>query len=134
MRIRLGLVAAGMLLLATTLAAAPSPAERGIGEQNGSGQIGTITLYPRGHKTLVRVELYGEPTGAVEPAHIHWGECPKINPVPAYPLHSVVGGRSQTLIDVPVSKLLDGHYSVNVHQSAKNLKHYVACGYLARGS
>jgi len=108
--------------------------ERGVEEQNNSGQNGFVTLSPRGDRTLVRVQLDGEPAGRVEPAHLHRGECPKIDPKPAYGLKPVVHGQSVTLVNAPIDKLTSGNYSVNVHASAQNIGHYVACGYLTPGT
>ena len=114
-----------------------SPADSGSGTQlgiqplNNSGEIGTVTLYGHGSKTQVVLDIKGEPSGASQPAHIHRGtDCPTLNPKPTYPLKNVVNGRSSTLVDAPIAKLLSGNYGVNLHQSAKNIAHYVACGML----
>ena len=129
-----------VLVLAVTGVAAGQATDAGLGtqrgmeQQNNSGQAGFVTLFPRGARTMVSIRLDGAPAGSTEPAHVHRGECPKINPAPAFPLNPVVNGRSTTLLNVPLSRLVSGNYSVNVHASTKNLAHYVSCGYLTPGT
>lgn len=53
-----------------------------------------------------------------------------LNPQPRYPLQSVVNGRSETVVDVPLSTLLGGQFAINVHKSQKHIRRYVACGEL----
>lgn len=112
------------------------PGDQGLGtrlglmQQNNSGQVGDVTLFRRGaDRTLVVLRIEGAPHHP-EPAHVHRGTCERLDPVPAYPLNNVVNGRSSTIVNAPIGKLLSGNYSVNVHASAANLKHYVACGHL----
>jgi len=135
MRIHLTLAAALAIAAAavTPVHAAPPPEKLGLMELNNSGEDGEVTLSAQGSgKTLVSVSLEGAPKGVAQPAHIHKGNCDRLNPVPAYPLNPVVNGRSTTVVNAPLSKLMSGNYAVNVHQSTKNLKHYVACGELVR--
>jgi len=100
-----------------------------IDQMSSSGQTGTATLTSTiDNKTQVIVVLKGEPPGATEPAHIHTGTCKKLNPKPAYPLTNVVGGKSTTKINTPLSSLQTGQFAVNVHESAQNIGKYVACG------
>ena len=101
--------------------------------QNGSGQHGTVALKPRGAKTVIEIHLLGAASSA-EPAHIHMGSCSKLNPVPKYPLTSVVDGISETTVNQPISVLTAGGLAVNVHKSASDLKTYVACGDLSKAS
>jgi len=104
---------------------------RAVMQQNHSGQVGKVTLYPRGDKTFVVLSLHGVPPGLVEPAHIHRGHgCSAIDPKPAFALHTVVNGLSETLVSAPIGRLLSGEYAVKVHQSSENVKRYVACGEL----
>ena len=49
-------------------------------------------------------------------------------------LQNVVNGKSVTTVDVPLTKLLNGKYAVNIHRSAKQLKVYVVCGDITRHS
>ena len=131
-------------MLALGVAAAQAqiaPGDSGAGiklgmlEQQNSGQVGEVTLYPRGARTLVVIDIKGEPAGNREPAHVHRGKsitCDDVDPKPAYALHDVVSGRSTTLVQAPIDKLLSGNYSVNVHWSAQHIPHYVSCGHLYR--
>jgi hypothetical protein len=96
--------------------------------QNGSGEYGTATLTDLGGRTRIVVALKGENTTGNQPAHIHLGSCAHLNPAPKYPLKNVILGHSNTIVDVPIAKLLGGHMAVNVHESAKNLGRYVSCG------
>jgi len=103
----------------------------GIQEQSNSGQVGDVTLFARGHNTLVVIDLKGEPRGHREPAHLHRGHAgDSSDPKPAFGLADVVNGASRTLVQYPMDKLLSGNYVVNVHISATNIPHYVACGQL----
>lgn len=96
---------------------------------NGSGESGVARLWAQGNKTVVSVKIKGEPNGATQPAHIHFGTCAKLNPVPRYPLTSVVDGKSMTTVDAPLASLTKGTMSINVHQGVgAMIKTYVACG------
>lgn len=96
--------------------------------QNGSGESGTATLTANGAKTLVVVSLTGEPAAGSQPAHIHPGSCAKLNPIPKYALSPVVGGKSTTTVNEKLAEMTTGHWAINVHDSATNLKKYVSCG------
>jgi hypothetical protein len=96
--------------------------------QNASGENGTVALTPRGTKTLVVVQLTGAPNTTPQPAHVHVGPCAKLDPVPKYPLASLVDGVSVTTLDVPIADLTAGTFAVNVHKSVDEIKTYVACG------
>jgi hypothetical protein len=98
--------------------------------QNGSGELGTVTLTAVGEKTRVDVALAGAPTDVAQPAHIHEGSCAKLDPKPKYPLTTVMDGTSTTTVDVPLDKLVAGGLAVNVHKSTKDIPTYVACGEL----
>jgi hypothetical protein len=103
----------------------------GMQSQSNSGQVGDVTLFARGHNTLVVINLKSEPRGHREPAHIHRGHsCDAIDPKPAFGLADVVNGASRTLVQYPMDRLLSGNYVVNVHISATNIPHYVSCGAL----
>jgi hypothetical protein len=100
-----------------------------MGAQNGSRQDGQAWLKDTPGGLWVKVMLHNEPRGASEPAHIHMGTCAKLNPAPVKPLSNVVGGSSvTTLPGVTIAWVKRGHYAINAHQSAANLKHYVSCG------
>ena len=77
------------------------------------------------------------------PAHIHTGTCEELGEVVA-PLTEVVdqaaGGEhrgasnnhavktSRTIVDLPLSEIIDGGHAINIHQSADEIDVYIACG------
>jgi hypothetical protein len=100
-----------------------------LGEQNKSKESGTavVTDVPGGVKVTIAVRI--EPPGASQPAHIHAGTCVKLNPVPWRGLNNAVNGSSVTIVPgVTVAQLKKGAFAINVHESALNIEHYVACG------
>ena len=85
---------------------------------------------------------------AVLPAHIHEGTCASLGAV-AYPLvdvslapaadsatppaqpamiHASDVLTSVTTVDVSIADLLATPHAINIHESAANIQHYVACG------
>ena len=103
-----------------------------LAEQNSSGESGTATLTATGASTRVVLELKN-PTTDSQPAHIHRGTCENLDPDPLYGLLNVMQGRSETVVNVPLSELTTGGLALNVHQSNAKLKEYVACGNLPGG-
>ncbi|GAC1654424.1 MAG: hypothetical protein NVS9B12_04980 [Vulcanimicrobiaceae bacterium] len=102
-----------------------------MGELNKSEQNGTAVVKGAPGGVWVKIAVFHEPKGASEPAHIHQGTCQKGNPSPWKPLNNVVNGTSITVVKgVTVDQLKDGHYFLNVHKSATDLKTYVSCGNL----
>ncbi len=123
--------AAVLLTLATPVFAADGPHRvYAIASQNGSGELGTVTLTAVGDKTRVDIALANAPTDVAQPAHIHEGSCAKLNPKPKYPLANIVDGTSTYLVDVPLAQLVAGGLAVNVHKSTTDIPTYVACGEL----
>jgi hypothetical protein len=116
---------------ATTTEATSSEAGESItvdlAEQNGSGESGTATLTPDGESTKVSLELTGGPAGTPQPAHIHDGTCAKLGDV-VYPLTNVEDGKSETMVNAPLSELMSKDYAVNVHESEPKVQNYVSCG------
>lgn len=43
-------------------------------------------------------------------------------------LNDVQGGTTETIVDVPLTKLMSQPYLINVHKSAAELSVYVTCG------
>lgn len=122
-------IATGLLCAAVLPASAAHPdVTIKMHAQNGSGENGTATLTDLGGRTRVVIALLHENTTGSQPAHIHMGPCSHLTPAPKYPLKNVVLGHSNTVVDVPIAKLLGAHMAVNVHESAKNLGRYVSCG------
>ena len=101
-----------------------------LAEQNGSGESGTATLTAMGNRTRVVLELRN-PTAGSQPAHIHKGSCgAALDPQPLHGLLNVKKGRSETVVNVPLSELTAGGLAINVHQSNADLNTWVACGNL----
>jgi len=132
-----GALVAAPLGLAPAVQAQISPEDPGVGTKlgmqqvNNSGQVGTVTLFKRGERTLLVINLSSEALGRHEPAHIHRGKsCDRLNPQPAFGLAPVVNGTSRTIVQYPIDRLLSGNYVVNVHASDNQLAHYVSCGHL----
>jgi len=119
--------AAAAALFAAGAAWAVDPVTVQLDEQNKSGETGTATFTPRGDKTQVVLQISGAPAGA-QPAHIHAGSCAKLDPAPKIPLQNVTNGKSTTVLDMPIAKVMSGGGAINVHKSAQDVKTYVACG------
>jgi len=96
--------------------------------QNGSGQNGTAQLMDMGDGTTKVIVDISSTTSDPQPIHIHNGTCDTLNPVPKYPLTTMVNGHSETVVNVSVSDLLAAPFAINVHKSAKEASVYVSCG------
>lgn len=97
--------------------------------QNNSGETGEAVITEMGKGIEVTLHIKGGPKGVAQPAHIHPGTCANLNPVPKYPLENVVDGKSVTkLPSVTLADLFKEPMAINVHESAQDLKKYVACG------
>jgi hypothetical protein len=95
---------------------------------NGSGETGTAVLTQQADGVQVVVTLKGAPTTA-QPTHIHAGTCGKINAAPEWPLTSLSGGTSTSVVKgVTIDQMLKSPYAINVHKSTDDLGTYVACG------
>jgi Cu/Zn superoxide dismutase len=96
--------------------------------QNGSNETGTAALTQKPEGVEVVITLANAPASA-QPAHIHPGTCADLNPAPKYPLTSVAGGNSTTIVKgVTIDQLLANPMAINVHKSTSDLATYVACG------
>jgi hypothetical protein len=98
--------------------------------QNDSGESGTATLTGQGSRTNVVLALENPASDSPQPAHIHKGTCADLDPEPSYPLANVVGGASETTVDVPLEELKDGRFAINVHKSDAEAEVDVAGGNL----
>jgi hypothetical protein len=124
-----GLAAVVALAVALPALAADGPHRiYALAAQNGSGELGTVTLTAVGDKTRVDVALANAPSDVTQPAHVHAGTCAKLDPKPKYPLMPVVDGTSTTVLDVPMAQLVAGGLAVNVHKSTTEIPVYVSCG------
>lgn len=101
-----------------------------MGQQNNSGQAGNASVVDaKSGGVDVTINIKSEPHGASQPAHIHKGTCAKLDPAPFKPLSPVIDGKSFTHVaGISVGELKKGHYAINVHKSANDLKTYVSCG------
>jgi len=96
--------------------------------ENNSGISGTATLTPMGSQTQVVINVTGEPAGASEPDHIHTGQCgPSLGGV-KFPLKNVENGTSTTTVNATLASLETGGFAINLHESAANIGHFIACG------
>jgi hypothetical protein len=127
---------AAVVTIALTLGGSASAQDSGSGfklgiqQLNNSGQIGSVTLFRRGAKTLVSIVVDGAP-GKPEAVTIHRGsDCESVSAGAIWRLNDIANGRGATLIDAPQSKLLSGNYSVLVYGGTTPNSHAVACGHL----
>ena len=105
-----------------------------LAELNGSGESGTAVLTTMGDRTQVVLELTN-PTSDSQPAHIHEGSCgPGLNPQPLHGLPNVMQGRSETVVDAPLSELTAGGLAINIHHSDADFDTFVACGNIPGGA
>jgi hypothetical protein len=132
LRILASATTAVLLMAPGGAALAQSPVTVKLSEQNKSGETGTATITPQGNKTEIVLQLDGAPAGTAQPAHIHNGSCAKLDPKPRIPLQNVTDGKSTTMLDMPMKKVLSGGGAINVHKSTEDLKTYVACGDLKK--
>jgi hypothetical protein len=123
----LGLVAMG-IFASGTFAEAQDVSVK-LGPLNSSGESGTATLSDvGGNKTKVVIAVTGQPANVPQPVHIHKGTCAQIDPAPAYGLTTMADGKSETVIDQPLSSLQRERFAINGHKSAQDAKTYVFCG------
>jgi hypothetical protein len=136
---RLSIALAALAASVPLIAAPPAFADpNGVGgkvfalaTENGSGEFGTVALKPLGQQTAVEVHVVGVPAGEVQPTHIHYGTCAAVQPPIIYSLSPLVDGTSESIIDVPLAKLLATPSVVHVHTSYKTEHSSVACADLS---
>jgi hypothetical protein len=134
-QIAIGAVAAALPLVAALPAVADPNGIGGrvfaLNTENGSGEFGTVALKPLGQQTAVEVHVVNVPAGEVQPTHIHYGTCAAVQPPIIYSLSPIVDGTSESIIDVPLTKLLATPSVVHVHTSYKTEHSSVACAELS---
>ncbi len=111
---------------ATTASSGSAPLTLTLGPGRDGNQPGTVTLTGMGNQTQVVLNIQPGAAGLAQPAHIHDGGCPGVGAV-KYPLTNVVDGPSTTVVNVPLSDLLTGNFSINVHKSTSEAGVYLAC-------
>jgi hypothetical protein len=104
--------------------------------QNASGEAGTALLVAVGKRTQVVIVVAGEAAADTQPANLHSGSCYGVETI-RYVLSDVRGGRSTTLLDVPLARLTTGRLIVNVQESPASLHapkdaRSVSCGSITR--
>ena len=100
-----------------------------LGTQSSSGESGTATLSDvGGGKTKVVLAVTGQPANVPQPVHVHKGWCGQLDPAPSYGLTTLTDGKSETVIDVPLSTLQKEKFAINGHKSAQEASTYVFCG------
>jgi len=123
----LGLVA--MVIFVSGTFAEAQDVSINLGPQNSSGESGTATLSDvGGNKTKVVIAVTGQPAGVPQPVHVHKGTCAQLDPAPAYGLTTLTDGKSETVIDLPLSTLQKERFAINGHKSAQEATTYVFCG------
>ncbi|MBI4080891.1 MAG: hypothetical protein HY430_03930 [Candidatus Levybacteria bacterium] len=97
-------------------------------EQSGSGVSGSVKVFDKDGKAMIRISLTGDAPDGIHPAHLHAGSCALPGDI-KYPLNDVVNGKSETTLTVAIGTFKDNlPLILNVHESAKEIKTYIACG------
>ncbi|MDA1128384.1 MAG: CHRD domain-containing protein [Chloroflexi bacterium] len=94
-----------------------------LGELNGSGQTGFVSLIARGLQTEVVVSATA---GISALAHIHSGTCQTLGGV-VHPLSDTSGSISSATVDATLDSLIAGDFAVNLHTAA-DASVYTSCG------
>ena len=105
--------------------------------------IGAVCLYTATTVSAQQATPGASPVAmpAGHPAHIHSGTCSTLGDV-VYPLNPVAGNSgtssggipvqlSVTRVQVKLQDVLASPHAINVHESAENIGHYIACGNVA---
>jgi len=122
-----------VVVTANAAGAAVHPDQFRLSAQNGSGETGTATLLQStGNPEEVIVQVRTSNGGdEPQPAHIHKGTCDKLDPKPAFPLTTIIDGKSSTKVKgITLAQLESGTYAINIHKSTKEVAKYVTCGNL----
>lgn len=101
-----------------------------LAETKNSAVSGKATLTELDGKYVeVKIELDGKfASDSAMPAHIHQGACPEPGLV-EYPLATVIGGKSDSVVAVPLSQLMSKlPLAINVHASVQKSNDYISCG------
>jgi hypothetical protein len=121
-------LAAMVIFVSGTFAEAQDVAVK-LGALGNSGESGTATLSDvGGNKTKIVIAVTGQPANVPQPVHVHKGTCAQIDPAPAYGLTTMADGKSETVIDQPLSSLQRERFAINGHKSATEANTYVFCG------
>ncbi len=96
---------------------------------NNTGIVGTVAITGNEQQSIVSVVLSGTPSTGVHPAKIYYGDCENGGEIVAG-LNDIFGsyGMSRTVLNLPVSSLVNTNAYVKVSQSAEQSDSYVSCG------
>jgi len=105
--------------------------QRGMQSLNGSGQIGFVTLFPRGKQTAVVVAIEGAHRRKQRVAIVRAKTCESALPMTMTTwLADLEGGISRSYAPMSQARLLSGNYVAVVYSNNGPKGHPVACGEL----
>lgn len=114
--------------------AAPSlaPPRVGLEEMNLSGTTGEAVVIPEAEETRVRVSVANAPPHNTLAARIQSGQCdsqgPVVTTLASVRTDAAGMGRSETLVELPAHRILDGAHYVQIHEARGEPGAAVACG------
>lgn len=127
------------LALDGTVAATPGPttpeATARSGESNSIVQISAVdgsdiqalaTISESGDRSSVRVLAIGADDGAI--VVIQTGGCDRLSGEPEFLLNPIDGGISETTIRIDATSLIEGGFSITIHDDLNDLALPLACG------
>jgi hypothetical protein len=139
MKLIFGLAAAALLLSSAPAIAQAPPGgvplgagiQRGVEEENNSGQTGFVTLFAQGGQTRVVTALEGTLPGRVQTVTVQRGKgCKSIQPGIVARSADMRNGMSRGSVSISQDRLLSGNYVVIVYSNNTPGARVVACGYL----
>jgi len=97
--------------------------------QNNTGVIGTVQISGNEQQSIVSVILSGTPVTGVHPAKIYYGDCENGSEIVAG-LNDVFGsyGISHTVLNLPLSSLVNTNAHVKISLSSEQSDQDVSCG------
>lgn len=95
--------------------------------QNPDQSPGSAFLFPWNGRTQVMIGIEPGLEGVPQPIHIHEGSCADLGVEVAFPLQDVGGGKSLTIVDVPLAELRTRNFAIDVHPE-EGIDVYVWCG------
>ena len=139
MKLLFGFAAAALLLSSAPAIAQVAPGgvpfgtglQRGLEQQNNSGQTGFVTLFKAGTKTRMVASLEGTLRGRVQTVAIQRGKgCDQVRPGIVARSTDMRNGISRGIVPMSQDRLTSGNYVVVVYGNNSPRAKVVACGYL----